>query len=283
MLGQLSSTPMRTLFVLAALLPLSARAQTAPTFPLGSSDTWSYGYVIEPPNAPPDTTRDAPVTVRGTATVGDTVYALVTLPGLRSDSLRTDAQGRVFARLSGRDQLYLDVTREDGQSYEVVEDGERYVVTVARDVTVETPAGRFEDAIRFAFDIPGAIDDERSVMLAPGIGVVATSGPFASYRVLFEARIDGAVILSSGAPPTAQVRAFPSPFARTLTIELAGPGRPRVEILDARGRSVATVFDGPCAASCQTTWEAEGAAPGVYFVRVTTPRGVSSQPVVLGR
>lgn len=275
---------MRAFLALSVLLPLSAVAQTAPPFPLGDTDTWSYGYVISPPNAPPDTTRDAPVTVRGTATVRDTVYTLVTLPGLASDSLRTDAEGRVFARLLGRDQLLLDATLDSGQSYEVTEDAGTYIVTVTRDLTVETPAGRFEDAIRFDFDLPGTVDDERAVTLAPGIGVVQTIGPFANYRELFEARIDGTVLLAGpDEPASPRVRAFPSPFARTLTIELASRGRQRVEVLDALGRTVAVVFDRVCAATCQATWDAEGAAPGVYLIRATTPQGVSSRSVVRAR
>ena len=264
-----------------ALLPLAVAAQTADYFPLGESDTWTYGSVLEPPNAPPDTTLYAPVTVRGTTTVRDTVYTLATFPGTWSDTLRVDGEGRVWARIDGRDQLYLDVTRPDGDTYRVTRGGDEYEVTVSQGLEGATPAGRFENVVQFAFGIPGTVDSGVSLSLAPDVGLVWTTGPFAGYQELFEARVGGALILDgAGGPAEARPRVYPNPVVSTLTVEVPAGDRRRIEVLDARGRAVAVLFDGRCASVCRATWDARGAASGVYVVRATGGREASTRTVV---
>ena len=272
---------MRLALALAALLPAAVAAQTADYFPLGESDTWTYGSVLEPPNAPPDTTLDAPVTVRGTTTVRDTVYTLAAFPGRWSDTLRVDGEGRVWARIDGRDQLYLDVTRPDGGTYSVTRDGDVYEVTVQRGLEATTPAGRFEDVVVFSFEIPGTLDSGVSLALAPDVGLVRASGPLSGYRELFEARVGGILILDGAdGPSEAALRVHPNPVVSLLTVEVPAGDRRRVEVLDARGRTVAVLFDGRCASACRATWDARGAASGVYVVRATGGREAATRTVV---
>ena len=277
---------MRLLLLLLALLPASALAQPAAYFPLNESAQWTYGTLSSPPDAPPDTFWTPPVHVRGTATVRDTVYTLVSFPSMLSDSLRADDAGRIWGRRGGRDDLLLDVTLADGETYEVWDDGlgESYTVTVSRGRSITTHAGQFETCIEFLFDVPEFVDEERYVALAPGVGIVRIGGGWSSYD-LMHATLDGTIILNGdNGPEPAALQAFPNPFASSLTVELPQGAWTRVELVDALGRTVATLREGPCAASsCRLTWDASGAAPGVYVVLATGPSGTARQRVVRAR
>ncbi|MEL6616655.1 MAG: hypothetical protein AAFQ43_13010, partial [Bacteroidota bacterium] len=59
------------------------------------------------------------------------------------------------------------------------------------------------------------------------------------------------------------------------------PEAARVEVLDALGRRVALLHDGPLAPP-SLTWNAE-VAPGVYFVRSVTRSGVETVAVTIAR
>ena len=85
----------------------------------------------------------------------------------------------------------------------------------------------------------------------------------------FEARVNTAAEAAPGA--ALDLRAFPNPFAGALTVayDLGAPGTVRVEVFDALGRLVARLADGPAPASGRLSWDARGAAPGVYVVRLT--------------
>ena len=72
------------------------------------------------------------------------------------------------------------------------------------------------------------------------------------------------------------VSSFPNPFSDRLTVayRLAEPAAVRLEVVDALGRRVANLADGPQAAGDHTAvWPAD-VASGVFFVRLTaTPAG----------
>lgn len=77
------------------------------------------------------------------------------------------------------------------------------------------------------------------------------------------------------------LRAYPNPFnpATSVAFELAVDGPVRLEVVDLRGRLVATLFDGSLAAgSHERTWRGADAsgrpvAGGVYLARLVTPSG----------
>jgi len=82
---------------------------------------------------------------------------------------------------------------------------------------------------------------------------------------------------------------WPSP-ARGQTVrfrvDLAGPMRADLEIVDVRGRSVKKAYGGilPAGASV-LTWDGRGengltAAPGLYYARLSTPAGNATQVIV---
>ena len=93
------------------------------------------------------------------------------------------------------------------------------------------------------------------------------------------ARPAAAAPLAAGAP-------HPNPFSSALTVPLAmaEAGPVTVEVLDALGRRVATLWDGPLAAGAhRLTWRAAGAAPGAYLVRIAAGARVETRRVVRGR
>ena len=83
------------------------------------------------------------------------------------------------------------------------------------------------------------------------------------------------------APP----QPHPARGAARLALTLDAPQALRAEVFDARGRRVATLHDGPLAAGAHAlVWDAAGAAPGLYLVRVTGAGGAhASRRVVLAR
>lgn len=78
----------------------------------------------------------------------------------------------------------------------------------------------------------------------------------------------------------------PNPFshATTLTYTLTQPASVSIEIIDALGRTVASLVNGATASGTHTTtWDASAATPGVYVVRLATGASVLTQRIVLTR
>ncbi|HDQ99190.1 MAG TPA: T9SS type A sorting domain-containing protein [candidate division WOR-3 bacterium] len=101
---------------------------------------------------------------------------------------------------------------------------------------------------------------------------------------------DGNVGLAEGPArrdiPTALCEVLPNPFVGQTTVRLQLPqaGRVRVNVVDISGRTVATLADGELAAGRQELiWQPGSLAAGVYFVRVETPAGTTTRPVLLTR
>ncbi|WP_420456948.1 hypothetical protein [Rubrivirga sp.] len=278
---------MRVLSLWIAALALAMPATAQEVFPLGDADVWEYGYIIDPPFSDPDTVRFE-VRVAGRVTINDTAYAIARFPALPVDTLRADAEGRVWCRAGGRDVLLFDTTLPDGAVYPFhrsKDEYDEYEVTVYRPIVVDVPAGLFEDAITFGFDVPGVFDDEFSVTLAPGVGVVSGSSLYDGLGNLYTATIDGVVYTPVEAGSVASaVRAFPNPFASSVTVALP-PGRWRTaEVTDALGRRVATLDVGRCGAGrCAVGWDGAGHPAGVYGVRAWGADGTASLRITLAR
>ena len=79
---------------------------------------------------------------------------------------------------------------------------------------------------------------------------------------------------------------FPNPFNPSTTIDFTLPvsARVRLEIFDLLGRKTASLVDGERPAGhSRVTWDARGAASGVYFCRLTWPGGTLTRNLMLAR
>ncbi len=66
-------------------------------------------------------------------------------------------------------------------------------------------------------------------------------------------------------------------------MRLAAPGPLRVDLLDALGRTVAVLHDGPATDGLTLTVDVRGLAPGVYVARASTQTAAATARVVVAR
>jgi hypothetical protein len=122
--------------------------------------------------------------------------------------------------------------------------------------------------------------------------IIEKTGVFGEFAGL-EMRItdDGVSAVEAPGPVPVQVKVIPNPFnPRTaLRYSLPEPSWVRLAVYDGRGRLVATLVDEQRpAGSGSAVWngmDARGAAAasGVYFARLETAGGVTTQKLVLAR
>ncbi len=121
---------------------------------------------------------------------------------------------------------------------------------------------------------------------AADVGLALTEGE-GGYQALTYYKVGGEEhgvsrfpTASEGAPdsPTVSVQAWPNPASRSVTVAvaLAAPERVRVTVVDALGREVARVHDGPAADGARFSVETARLAPGAYRVRLTAASGASA-------
>ena len=81
-----------------------------------------------------------------------------------------------------------------------------------------------------------------------------------------------------------ELRAWPNPFnpATTLRFELAEPGPASLRVYDARGREVASLFEGVHPGGpMEFTWRPVGQASGIYLARLVADEGIATERLVL--
>lgn len=135
--------------------------------------------------------------------------------------------------------------------------------------------------IFYADSIAAVIDDLASAPYGQRI-----TPPFAGAFLVRATGVPAATA-SETAPETAYgLTAVPNPVRGTTSLRytLSEPGGVVVTVVDALGRTVATLVRGAQSAGEQAvTWDAQAAAPGVYAARVETARGTSATRVVVTR
>ncbi len=113
-----------------------------------------------------------------------------------------------------------------------------------------------------------------------GTGQLRT-GPAASAGVVGGA-LSARVVSNDNAPGRAPVlRASPNPARGAVRVAVGARASARVEVLDALGRRVELLADGPTAD--EVTWDASRVPPGVYRVRVVSGDDAASVPVTVVR
>ena len=218
------------------------------------------------------------VTVPGTVTGGN--------PGFNAD-FSTLAGGPYVSTFA---PLPVELARFDART-----DGD--AVALAWATASETNNAGFEVQVR----APGAADFE-ALGFVEGAGTTTEARAYAfrtgaltpgtyAFR-LRQVDFDGASTLSApvevavGVPGTHLLgEVYPNPFNPRATVSLAVAASQgvRVELVNALGQRVATLFDGPMAAGEARTFALDGAglASGLYLVRVTGERFADVRRVTL--
>jgi hypothetical protein len=111
--------------------------------------------------------------------VKDTTYYLWTTGDGTDliDTIRVDAVGDIWERVRNRDYLWFKFSEDSDLYYTSTPithgwDVFFYMVKVKRNVSIDTPAGRFSDCIKFRFNVPEIFDEEEVYTFAPKIGLV---------------------------------------------------------------------------------------------------------------
>lgn len=173
--------------VLAASTANGQSADTSSYFPLEVGNAWNYITVLDPPYEPPDTLDGGTYAVSESFTVNDTLYYRAAYPFAIADTLRSDGDGRIWARDGGKDVLLFDFTLGDGEAYRFSPSRWpyiEYVVTMSRGNTVEVSAGTYEDVVTLDFDDPDLVDERSAYSFARGTGVVEAYGGGGEYMEL---------------------------------------------------------------------------------------------------
>ena len=257
--------------------------------PLDAGNSWLYFQTIHPPGEPVDTLFRGPYEVSDPVAINDTLYYVVPLPDLFSDTLRTDDAGRIWARMDGEDRLLFDFTLANGASYLFRAHGDDYEVTVTHNLDLDIHLGTFAGAVAFRFDIPEALDDERSYTFAPDVGLVQINGFHGEYFELYSAVIDGVEIITHTSdryhPSEVDAHVYPNPMRDRATIVFAAGNRTsaRIAIHDLLGRQI-DLLDASCSIDqCEAVWQPHAAAAGGYVARIVSGDVLRSIPFVVAR
>jgi len=296
----------KALVVLAQLGALSACLKgqgldTTDYVPLRVGNTYTY-YQSLP--CPPDTVRQriGPWT---THRIVDTTI----IDGKKyfisegsSDMVRIDSMNNLIVRRSGVEQVYYRLNAGVGESwsYTTTAGDRQYVYKVtmqSRTDTVRVHAGTFTKCLRIYFDIPGSIDDEYTVWLAPNVGTVFQC----SWEPLelYEATLNGIhyPLVSSVHRELNPIVSFtlyqnyPNPFNPETVIRygLKTHGRVQLRVLDIIGREVALlVSDRLSPGSYEATWNGKDSngrrvASGTYIYQLTVDNYQISKKLLLTR
>lgn len=132
-------------------------------FPLDVGNYWKYRNV----NSGEQTIS---FRIIGTDTIDSIIYFLYSFSEVdpTPDSIRADANGNILRYINGQEIVWFNFNASSGTTYTYRD----YVVSVEKNIHLETPTGAFENCIRLYFDDPGADDDELSYTFAPTIGMV---------------------------------------------------------------------------------------------------------------
>ncbi|MDX1429880.1 MAG: T9SS type A sorting domain-containing protein, partial [Rhodothermales bacterium] len=138
---------------------------------------------------------------------------------------------------------------------------------------------------------PGQSEDIYvAVLWARGSDRLSSVALLKSNADQIQAMFDGGSLTSTGTAETVRpsanflVQTYPNPFSKTshIRIDVERPGLVTIEVYDALGRNVGSVYDGPASTGRHVfEWEPVGLAAGLYVFRVATGGRSSFFPVVL--
>lgn len=152
-------------------------------------------------------------------------------------------------------------------------------------VTIDAVSGSILWASPFRY--PGAArGGATAVAVGPDGCALATGGCDAGTLTLTYTPSGTGVVSEPGEKPETGLGVVPSLFRGWTRIRYQAlrAGRVRVTVLDVAGREVAALLDADVpAGQGEVTWQAQGLASGVYFLKLETPDGSFSERVLLVR
>ncbi|MGA7307097.1 MAG: hypothetical protein WBW88_19690, partial [Rhodothermales bacterium] len=245
-------------FALGVSTAFAQPADTTNYFPLEIGNSWTYYGLVERHDAPPDTGIGLPKTIGEMLSVHDTTYYRAPHPNGFADTLRDDGEGRIWARVRGKDVLLYDFLLPEGETYsfDFFNDPDPrllYYVTAERHVTIDVAAGHFENCVRLYFDVPEGADFGHTYIFAPNVGIATSYDGMGDGSYLYEAVVDGKLIASTEDDnPTSRrevdAYAYPDPFASVTTVILPVKigSAPTAVVYDILGRKVASLTATRC-------------------------------------
>jgi hypothetical protein len=166
-------------------------------FPLKVGNYWEYVPVLQHPDL-----LSINVSIPSTATIGDYEYYLMVTKHnhtgftsvVDSSYYRVDSRGYVFERTthSLEETNRFRLAAADGETWTIYTPYlQDYIATTTNISALNLNEVEIANCKSFSFDLPPTIDDEHTLVLAPGLGIVKQlfAGGFDS--TLREARIDG--------------------------------------------------------------------------------------------
>lgn len=147
---------------------------TSQYFPLNVGNTWFYD------SPTPQTNPWAMRTIKSSFKKNNTIFYTLTYgEGVDViDNIRLDKQGNIWKLINDIEYLWFDFTQDSGSTY-IYNSPESfggnnyyYKVYVKKNISIETPAGFFENCMILFFDILQVRDEEISYTFAPDIGII---------------------------------------------------------------------------------------------------------------
>lgn len=294
--GTMPRTMLAQFIALQILFACSSYAQKgnfADYFPMHLGDTWFY-------NSPPPPSSPWNVkTIRDSLPIGNrTFYTWTYGDGVDIiDTLRSDSVGNIWKYSGGKEYLMFDFHADSGATYRY-ELGHRfgdsvyyYTVWVWTNISGSTPAGVFENCIRFLFDISQVVDEEVLYTFAPNVGLIIQQNDGWWTMRLTSAIINGETVVSvDESDHTASklqfLQNYPNPFNPSTKIQFSIVNRQWtiVKVFDVLGREVATLVNEVKEPGIYTVqWDAKGIASGVYLYRLQAGNFVETKKLVLLR
>lgn len=154
-------------------------SNTTVYFPMRIGNQWTYHVANNR-----DFVRQDKIV--GTKTVGKYEYfvferSFTPMTYVDSVLFRSEPDNRIIINRAGQDYLYIDFDLPIGENWQSF--GEYTAVIEKKDFAVVVPAGNFKNCIQVFFDIPRFIDDEMTMIFAPGVGMIESHSQIGALQL----------------------------------------------------------------------------------------------------
>ncbi len=243
-------------------------------FPLGIGESWTYVSAFGSTIMLEESVVGA-ISIHGKTWYQHTGsrFDLVGIGALAIDTIGVDSIGRVWRYEFGQKYMLFDFSIDSGQTY-TTETSYPFsnTVRVRKNLTVDVPAGHFEDCIDLYFE-RSFVDESVGFIFAPYVGIVQWYGPFIGIMKLNNTTISSTRESPVGPPLLFSLgQNYPNPFNPTTTISftLHSSLITTLTIHNILGQWVAMlVNDKLDPGTHSVTWDATGFPSGVYLYQLS--------------